>query len=153
MKGTLGPGCHLLHGPGFPLDELDGTRLVHHRFRMHWQNDSLILGARGPSNRSFIPTYSQRSPNRCRGISYGETRVSACISFLRGRNEGAHRARSDVNDSGHDFPMIRRKFGRNRPRSPMNLERKRLIAIVVSALMCEVKNDFQKLIIWIYNWL
>lgn len=92
MKGTLGPGCHLLHGPGSPLDELRGTRLVHHRFRMHWQTDSLILGARGPSNRSFIPTYSHRSPNRRRGLSYGGTRASTRISFLRGRNEGAQGA-------------------------------------------------------------
>lgn len=28
LKGTLGSGCHLLHGPGFPLARLRGTRLA-----------------------------------------------------------------------------------------------------------------------------
>jgi hypothetical protein len=43
MKRTLGPGCHLLHGPGIPAGSAPRDASCTGDSEWHWRTDSLIL--------------------------------------------------------------------------------------------------------------
>lgn len=117
MKGTLSPGCHLLHGPGFLLARLRGTRLAR-PIPNALANRLPHPRNRGPSNRSFIPIHSYRSPNRFRGRSYDETRELPFVFCSFEVETRAHTARCErlqvrfPNDSSKLKPKLYEKFDR-----------------------------------------
>lgn len=105
MKKTLGPGCHLLHGPGILLTRLRGMRFAR-PIPNGIGEPTPSSTYRGASNRSFIPTYSCCLPNRFRGRLHDGTRASVCISLFQGRNE----SRPSDGNKTRSFVSLFKKF-------------------------------------------